>query len=177
MWAARIAGVISGSDRYVAGTGGIDWRLFGRIPLVHAEGDDVTRSAAERAAGESIWVPTSLLPGSGADWSALDDDSLTVGIAVNGHAVRLHHRIDDHGRIRTSTFQRWGDPDNQGQWAAHPFGLEVTQHRTIAGVTMPAAGRAGWHFGTDRWESGVFFRYEITAYRLITPHGYPVRRN
>ena len=73
VWAARIAGVISGSDRYVGGTGGLDWRLFGRIPLVHAEGDDVTRSAAERAAGESIWVPTALLPGSGADWSALDE--------------------------------------------------------------------------------------------------------
>lgn len=172
VWAARIAGVISGSDRYVGGTGGLDWRLFGRIPLVHAEGDDVTRSAAERAAGESIWVPTALLPGSGADWSALDENSVAVAIAVDGHAVRLHHHIDDHGRIRTSTFQRWGDPDNQGRWAPHPFGLEVTQHRTFAGVTIPAAGRAGWHFGTDRWESGVFFRYEITAYRLITPYGH-----
>ena len=129
----------------------------------------LTRSAAERAAGESIWVPTALLPGSGTHWSAPDEGQLTVDIAVDGHAVRLHHHIDERGRIRTSTLERWGDPDNCGTWALHPFGVEVSQHRTFAGVTIPAVGRAGWHFGTDRWESGVFFRYEITEYRLIPP--------
>ena len=57
VWEARVAGVITGSDRYVGGSGGMNWKLFGTIPVMHAEGPDVSRSAAERAAGESIWRP------------------------------------------------------------------------------------------------------------------------
>jgi hypothetical protein len=37
------------------------------VRVVHAEGDGDTRSAAERAARESIWVPTALVRG--AAWS------------------------------------------------------------------------------------------------------------
>jgi hypothetical protein len=47
-------------------------------------------------------------------------------------------------------------------WGQHPFGVEVTGQGTFDGVTIPTQGLAGWHFGTDRWESGMFFRYEIT---------------
>ena len=57
VWRANVARIISGSDRFVDGEGVMDWRLFGRLPVVHASGPDVSRSSAERAAGESIWVP------------------------------------------------------------------------------------------------------------------------
>jgi hypothetical protein len=147
----------------------MDWRLLGVIPLVHAEGPDVSRSAAERAAGESIWVPTALLPGSGSSWT-LDEDRLGVAVVVDGHGVRLEHRIDEGGRLLSSSFQRWGDPDKSGMWALHPFGVQVTAYRTFGGVTIPSAGRAGWHFGTDRWASGEFFRFEITDYELGLPN-------
>jgi hypothetical protein len=35
-------------------------------------------------------------------------------------------------------------------------------------VTVPAAGRVGWFFGTDRWPGGEFLRYRITGLRLVT---------
>ena len=168
VWEARVAGVISGSDRYVAGSGGMDWRLLGLVRMVHAEGDDVSRSAAGRAAGESIWVPTALLPGAGAEWTATAEDRIAVDVGTDGHASRVEHVLEPSGRLVSSSFARWGDPDNSGTWALHPFGVEVTGHRTFGGVTIPAEGRAGWHFGTDRWESGVFFRYKITGYELVT---------
>jgi hypothetical protein len=50
----------------------------------------------------------------------------------------------------------------------HPFGMEVTAHRTFSGMTIPSTGRAGWHHGTDRWEEGAFLRYEITDVRPTT---------
>jgi hypothetical protein len=43
----------------------------------------------------------------------------------------------------------------------------VTGYRTFDGVTVPSEGRTGWHFGTERWDDGVFFRYEITGYELV----------
>ena len=47
----------------------------------------------------------------------------------------------------------------------------ITGHRTFAGLTIPSAGRLGWHMGTDGWKAGEFFRFEITS--LDTPfiHG------
>lgn len=167
VWAVRVAGVISGSDRYLQGTGGMDWKMLGLAPLVHADGPDVSRSAAERAAGESIWVPTALLPGRGATWTAASDSEITVRLDTDGHSVTLHHEVDLAGRIRRSAFARWGDPDNTGIWAELPFGVEVTGYATFDGVTIPSVGRVGWYAGTDRWAAGEFFRYQITHYRQV----------
>jgi hypothetical protein len=62
VWAARTAGMITGSDRYVDGAGGMDWKLAGLVTVLHADGPDVSRAAAGRAGAEAIWVPTALLP-------------------------------------------------------------------------------------------------------------------
>jgi hypothetical protein len=167
VWSARVAGVIVGSDRYASGAGGMDWKLPGLLRVVRAEGPDVSRSAAERAAGESLWAPTALLPGPDVRWRAVDDQRVSVEVAVDDHRVTLHHELDEGGRPRTSRFDRWGDPDGTKTWGLRPFGVEVTDHRTFAGVTIPAQGRAGWHFGTDRWEDGAFFEFEITSYEPI----------
>lgn len=168
VWQAKVAGVVSGSDRYVDGCGGMDWKLLGLHRIVHAEGKDVTRSAAERAAGESIWVPTALISTPGAQWTASAHDRIAVEIDTDGHRTRVDHELGPSGQILSSSFYRWGDPDGTGTWRQHPFGVEVTSHDTFDGVTIPYKGRAGWHFGTDRWDSGVFFRYEITGYELFT---------
>lgn len=66
------------------------------------------------------------------------------------------------------SFDRWGDPDSTGTWAYHPFGFEVTGWTTFGPVTIPAAGRAGWHYGTQRWAEGEFFRCRITHHELLT---------
>lgn len=145
----------------------MDWRLFGRVRLVHAEGDDVSRSGAERAAGESIWAPTAVVPTTGVDWFADGADRVRVRFDVDGHVVTLEHDIDAAGHIRSSHFLRWGDPDNTGSWDVHPFGVEVTSTLTFGGATVPASGHAGWHYGTARWAEGVFFRFEITGYEPV----------
>jgi hypothetical protein len=48
------------------------------------------------------------------------------------------------------------------------LGFVVTAHTTFGGVTIPSSGRAGWHFGTDQWAQGEFFRCQLTDYRLLT---------
>jgi hypothetical protein len=56
------------------------------------------------------------------------------------------HEIDREKRIRSSVFERWGDPDTTGRLGLHPFGEAVTCHRTFDGVTIPQAGTVGWYF-------------------------------
>ena len=168
VWAARVGGVIVGSDRYAEGRGGMDWKLGGVVTVMHAEGPDVSRSSAERAAGEAFWVPTSLLPRFGVHWTPTDDEHINARFDVDGHPVQVNYHIAGDGRVRSAVFERWGDPDNTGTWELHPFGCEVTDCKTFDGVTIPSAGRVGWFFATDRWEQGEFFRYRITDLRLVT---------
>jgi hypothetical protein len=171
VWAARAAGVIAGSDRYVDGAGGMDWRLAGLITVLHADGPDVSRSAAGRAGAEAMWVPTALIPRFGVHWSASDSDQVTAEYQIGDIPLKVRYQLDRGGRISWFVFDRWGDPDGDGTWAWHPFGGEITGYASFDGVTIPAAGRVGWFFGTDRWPGGEFFRYQITDLRLVTAAG------
>lgn len=162
VWAVR-TGLISGYDRLRDGTGEMRWTLAGLLPVMRAGGADVTRSAAARAAGEGVWIPTAILPRFGVTWEALDDAHVVSRHTVAGHGVVCHHTLDAEGRPRVTHMDRWGDPDHTGVFAMHAFGVEHTAWGRFAGLTIPTAGRAGWHHGTDRWPAGVFFEYQITA--------------
>jgi hypothetical protein len=162
VWSVR-AGVISGFDRYTSGESEMRWKLLGLIPVMHAAGPDVNRSAAGRVAGEAAWLPTTLLPRFGVQWDATDDKHLTARFRLDSYDLELNYLIDDEARIKSCWFDRWGDPDNTGTHALHPFAMEATAQREFSGLTIPSVGRAGWHYGTDCWDNGVFFEYEITG--------------
>jgi hypothetical protein len=170
-WAARVAGVISGFDRYLDGQGELRWKLLGVVPVTQGEGPDVARSAIGRAAGEAMWLPTALLPRFGIQWEAADDRHVTARFGLNGVAVNLRYGLEEDGRIRSVVFDRWGDPDRSGSWGLYPFGGEVTGYRTFSGLTVPSAGRIGWFYGTDRWPEGEFFRFQLTALEPTAPSG------
>ena len=166
VWAARVGGVIVGSDQYADSTGGMEWKLAGIVPVVRADSQDVARSSAERAAAEAVWLPTSLLPQCGVAWSAHDRNHICASFDVGTHAVKVEFFLDADSRVRSVVLDRWGDPDNSGTWGLHPFGVEMTDYTNFDGVTIPNEGRAGWHYGTPRWDES--FRYRITDLRPLT---------
>jgi hypothetical protein len=168
VWAARAAGVIAGSDRYLDGVGAMDWKLLGLAAVAHGEGPDQARSAAARAGAEGMWVPTALLPRFGVRWTAGGPDRVTVRHQLGETPVEVRYGLDGAGRVRWFVHDRWGDPEGTGTFGWHRFGGEVTGYRSFDGVAIPAAGRAGWFFGTDRWPGGEFFRYRITDLHLVT---------
>lgn len=167
VWRARAARVIGGSDRYLAGAGAMRWRLGGLVTVVSSDGVDVSRSAAGRAAGEAIWVPSSLLPRFGVAWTALDDCHISAHFRVHDVPVELRLVIDGTGRVTSFALDRWGDPDRSGSWGWHSFGGEVTGYLMRAGMRIPSAGQAGWGFGTDEWPRGEFLRYAITSLQPV----------
>ena len=166
VWRARAAGLIVGSDHYVNGHGGMDWKLATLLRVIHAEGPDVSRATAERAGAEAFWLPTALLPRFGVTWSASDDTNIAAHFEVDGHPMTVDYRIERHGFVESLVFQRWHEPDANGAWATAPFGGDLTAYRTFGDITIPSAGTFGWFYGTDRWPEGEFFRYEITALEL-----------
>lgn len=171
VWAARAGTVIVGSDRYVGGAGGMDWRILGLVPVAHASGADVTRSAAGRGMAEAIWVPTALLPRFGVRWTEVDPRTISYSYELDGYVTTVQLALDEEGLPTAVDFERWGDPDETGTWSAHRFGFEVKRHATFGGVTIPATGAAGWRPRTEGWKEGEFFRSEIVRYELL---GVPV---
>jgi len=171
VWTARAAGIIAGSDHYLDGAGGQNWKLLGLLTVAHAEGPDVSRSAAGRAGAEAIWLPTTLLPRFGMRWAAGPDGQMTAAFRVGDTPLELRLRLDAAGRIASLAFDRWGDPDNRGTFAQHRFGGEFTGYRSFQGLTIPSQGRLGWFYGQDRWPAGEFFRYQITHLDPVTGPG------
>ena len=105
VWAAvvgRFPMRITGHDRYENGAGDMRWRLLGAIPVMSASGDDVTRSAAGRLAGESVLCP-SALAAPGVPWRALDDRRATATLVVDALATDVTIAVGDDGRLREVT--------------------------------------------------------------------------
>ena len=162
IWAAtaRFAGLrITGFDRYSSGTGQMNWRLGGLVPVMTATGADVTRSAAGRLAGEMALAPTTFR---GATWSpGADDDTATANWRFDGSEESAEFSVDADGRLLGVTMQRWGDPGGE-PFGRYPFGVAIETEETYAGVTIGSQLRAGWWWGTDRQPEGDFFRAPIT---------------
>ena len=168
VWAARVAGrLFAGSDQYVDRCGWMQWRILGMIPFVGADGPDISRSAAARAAAEAIWIPTALLPRFGTTWTAVDETHLAARQRVDNLELTIQYTLDDRGQIRSAQFDRWGDPNGTGAWGLYPFGLDTTTSATFGGLTIPQQGRVGWFHGTERWPTGEFFRFTIIDLQLI----------
>jgi hypothetical protein len=159
--------VFKGGDAYWRGQGSLDFRLWGLVPVVRASGPDVARSARGRLAAETVaWAPYALTPQMGATWSAEDDDTGIVSLPAGREMTDLSVTVDGDGLIDEVVMQRWGNPDG-GAFAAIPFGAALDDHADVDGITIGAAGRVGWWWGTDRQDDGEFFRFEITSARFV----------
>ena len=163
IWAAsaRIFGLpVTGFDRYSSGSGQMDWRIGGLVPVMSATGSDVTRSAAGRLAGEMVLAPTTFRA---ATWSpGSDDDRAVVTWRMDEQQESAELHVGPDGRLLGVTMQRWGNPDG-APFGRYPFGVAVESEATFSGVTIASVLRAGWWWGTDRQPEGEFFRARIAA--------------
>jgi hypothetical protein len=164
-WAATVRQgpvVMSGYDRLIGGQGAMRWRMFGLLPLVRAEGPDVSRSAAGRLAGELCWLPTALASARVA-WAEAGPDLALATFTVQGHEQTLTLGLDGAGGLRSVSFPRWGDPGG-GPHRIETFGGEVRRERTFSGVTVPTEMSLGWFYGSDRYrDEGEFFRVTVDS--------------
>jgi hypothetical protein len=151
---------IRGFDRLVDSEGAMRWKLLGLIPVMKASGPDITRSAAGRVAGESMWLP-SVLCGEDVSWTEPDLSHLHASLTAHGEATELELFVDERGKLKSIRYPRWGNPGDS-EFRYVDFGALVEGESTFGGYTIPSRLRVGWYFGTDRFESeGEFFRATI----------------
>jgi hypothetical protein len=164
-WGARVglgrATLLTVLDRFADGAGSTESRLFGRRRVFGAEGEDTTRSAAGRAALESVFAPMSLLPERGVAWRAESDEIVVAGFDVPPEQPEVRLRIDGEGALLSASALRWRDRE-AGYVAC---GCEVRAERRFGDVVVPSSLRVGWWFGTARY--APFFEAEVTELALV----------
>ena len=149
---------IVGWDRLIDGEGAMQWKLLGLLPVMKAQGSDITRSVIGRMQGEYVWLPSAFL-GSAVKWTASDDAHTRAELTLLGETTRLNLKISASGQLQEACFKRWGDP---GESAPHyeNFGVVVEEERTFSGYTIPTRLRAGWYFDSDSHREGPGQRFE-----------------
>jgi hypothetical protein len=137
---------VVGADQVIDGVGRMSWKLFGLAPVAVAEGEDVSRSALGRLAGEmTAWLPGVML-------------APDVRERTEVKVIR-----DANGTVTAYSFPRWGNPDG-GAFRYVDFGVMVQETKTFGSYVIPTRIRAGWYFGTERFErEGEFFRAVVDA--------------
>jgi hypothetical protein len=138
-------------DRYAAGSGSTEGRLFGRLRFMHADDENTARASAGRAGAESVWVPGTLLPGPGVSWRAESDELIVADVFVAPEQVELRLRIDGAGAVRSMSIMRWGDVGQDG-FGYIPFGGEVRAERRFGSLVIPSELTVGWWYGTPSYD-------------------------
>lgn len=168
IWKASIGRLarVSGADVHIGGEGSMRWKLWNIFPLVKAGGPDISRSGAGRLLLEwATFLPATLLPPTGAEWSAVDDETASVTIPLHGESHTLTLGIDAHGALKSICMDRWGNYGTEGgKHKLLRFGGELTGESTFGGYTIPTEMRVGWHYGTPDYHE--FFRADITSARF-----------
>jgi hypothetical protein len=137
------------------------WGFFGIVPVMSAEGPDISRSAAGRVNAEAVWLPSAFYR-EGVSWSESDSGDIQAHFTAHGEMTELDLKIDTQGRLELIRLPRWGNPDGSG-FRYINFGAIIEQENTFEGYTIPTRLRIGWYVGTDRFElEGEFFRATVT---------------
>jgi hypothetical protein len=151
-------------DRYADAAASTEGRLLGRVTLFRAADVDTARSAATRAAIESVvFAPPCVLPARGIAWRAETENIIVARFDLPPECPEVRLRIDAHGAIRTVTAQRWGNAGEKS-FRYIPFGGDVHAERRFGDLVLPSILSVGWWFETPRY--APFFRAEIGA---VTP--------
>lgn len=168
VWKAtlKVAGplALSGADYFFEGEGRVRFFLLGLIPIVNGSGDTVSRSAAGRALIESIWLPSMLLPSRGAVWEGVDERRGKVTLSAGSVSSSITLTLGEDGGILSGVIPRHRG-DEGDLTGPVPFGVTVEKEKTFAGITIPAAIRAGWEFGNDRYFE--FIRAEVEGAKFF----------
>jgi hypothetical protein len=159
---ARVGGLpMDGSDLVAAGQGRMRLAAFGLVPVVRDAGPDYVRSAIGRLVVEYMWLPSALLPGAGAAIEPVDANRFAATTTTDGESTRLVVAVGPDGRLLSSSIQRWSNQTADKRYQHVPFGVETETEGTFGGYTVPTRVRAGWWYGTDRYEQG--FRFGVTG--------------
>ncbi len=152
---------MTGYDMMIDGFGEMRWKYVGIIPVVHASGPDILKSANGRMRAECCWLPSAFLLGN-PKWRSATEEDVSVEFDLLHVREVLSFGLGPEG-IKEIKMRRWGSPAS-GEFQLMDFGGVIEEERTFGGYTIPTKLRIGWHYGSERFEQdGEFIRVQVDS--------------
>ena len=156
--------VLSILDAYVAGSGLLQARLFGAIPLADAHGPDLSRGEAMRYLAELPWAPDAILVNPDIEWSVAMDGWIEARLSLEAGTALVRLRANDHGEIVEITAKDRPARLPDGTTALMDWRGLFSAHAEMGGRRIPLAGEVGYVVdGNYR----PYWRGRITSYELV----------
>jgi len=148
---AKIAGLTATGYDGLTDDGEMHWRLLGASFGHSGTTADITHSAIDRLAAESVLIPTTLLE---ADWRAdIQPGTASFARPVAGRQAssRITIRVNPTGRLRLLTLGRWGNPAGSG-FGPRGFRVDFAGERRVQGIATPMYMSAAWLLPGGAWQ-------------------------
>lgn len=143
-------------DSYVEGKGNLSVYLFGFLRILKSEGKTIDQAELLRWLGESVWMPTNLLPDENKKWKKIDDNSAKITFTFNGMSVYYNITFNETGQIEKLETERYKDENNLEKWVG-----KVSNYTKVNGMMVPANIEASWM--TDDGEY-TYARFHVTEF-------------
>lgn len=132
-------------DGYHAGSGSGRVSVMSAFEVAsEAGGPELNAGALHRYLAEAVWYPTALLPGSGLEWSPVDENTARATLTDGGTTVSLEFRFNDGGEVTgvysEGRYRRDGDRYERIPWEGR-----FRDYQTRDGMRVPLHGEVGWY--------------------------------
>jgi hypothetical protein len=153
-------------DSYVSNKGNLSVYLFGLLKIVNSTGPTTDQAELLRWLGESVWMPTNLLPNEHIHWSAIDAHKARLTMEWKEHKVTYVVYINDTGQITKLETQRYMNENRLEKWQAI-----LGDYTKVGGMCVPSIVDAIWlleegrhhyaHFHIQKFEYDTPKRFEL----------------
>lgn len=146
------------NDWYRDGSGGLDGKLWRRLPIMRVRGEEVARGEAMRYLAELPWMPQAMIDNTELEWRAVDNKTVEVATHVGAAQAAVTLHFDDAGDIVAASAS--ARPRLVGKETVEtPFRGEFADYREFGGARMPTRAEVSWLLADGPF---IYFRAEVT---------------
>ncbi|QMU26638.1 DUF6544 family protein [Adhaeribacter radiodurans] len=152
--------LFSAKDRFAAGKGGLQVKLFSLIPVADGSGPKYDQGELLRWLGESAWFPTNLLPSENLSWSAINDNTALLTFTYDQLTVSYKVYFNAAGEITQMETQRYMGEQTLENWVG-----KFSEYQDINGIRIPTRAEGIWRLKTGD-HSYANFKLNLIEYDI-----------
>ncbi|MCF7885187.1 MAG: hypothetical protein K9M80_01725 [Candidatus Marinimicrobia bacterium] len=138
-------------DAYINGKGRLKVYLLSLIPIVNQEGHKIDQAELLRWLGESVWLPTNLLPSKNKKWSSIDSTTARLSYTHRDHKIYYDMTFNNRGQITKMRTQRYMGTGEKEIWQG-----KVSEYVKLNGMHLPSRIQGIWKLDSGDYKYADF---------------------
>jgi hypothetical protein len=126
-------------DSYVSNKGNLSVYLLGFLRIINSKGKTVDQAELLRWLGESVWMPTNLLPCEHIQWTSIDQHTAKLTFDWQGQSVFYIVHFNEEGQIIRMETERYMDEARLEKWEGR-----LSDYQVANGMNVPCTIEASW---------------------------------